>query len=62
MDPFLGYNVLTFYLGNGVLKSYRIQAALTTMYSDASTWNIIQRFSTRYQLDALKIKVPLNEV
>ena len=62
LDPFLCYNVVSFYIGKGVLKCYQIQAALTTMFTNLANENIIQRFVTRYQLDALKIKVPLNEV
>eukprot|EP01083_Nonionella_stella_P258594 883695_1 len=54
LDPFLVFNCLKLFAGNGVIRVYRMQAALTTFTV------IFERFVSRYLIDAVQIIIPIN--
>eukprot|EP00485_Elphidium_margaritaceum_P001967 CAMPEP_0202698140 /NCGR_PEP_ID=MMETSP1385-20130828/11417_1 /ASSEMBLY_ACC=CAM_ASM_000861 /TAXON_ID=933848 /ORGANISM="Elphidium margaritaceum" /LENGTH=1549 /DNA_ID=CAMNT_0049354771 /DNA_START=775 /DNA_END=5424 /DNA_ORIENTATION=- len=53
LDPFLIFNCVRLLTGNGVIKVYQMQAALSTF--DVA----FERFASRYLLDAVKIIIPI---
>ena len=53
LDPFLVFNCVKIFSGNGVIRVYQMQAALTTFTV------VFERFASRYLLDALKIIIPV---
>ncbi|ETO21035.1 hypothetical protein RFI_16169 [Reticulomyxa filosa] len=57
LDPFLVFHIVKFFVGNGVLKAYQMQTQNTYTTSTA----VRQRFANRYQIDSIKIVIPLNE-
>ena len=63
LDPFLFYNVVNFFIGNGVLKCYQILTHFTSTATFANTTNrSIPQLAVLYQLDSLTVRVPMSEV
>ena len=53
LDPFLIFNCIKLLTGNGIIRVYQMQAALTTFTV------IFERFASRFLLDAVQIIIPI---